>query len=256
MRILDLEERTGLERATIRFYEKVGLITPSRTENGYREYSETDCDHLMKIKLLRQLGLSVETIKALQQGNEDFHSAMEKQIHQLSQTIAQQKIAREVCSQLHAAGVNYENMEANRYLTMLQEEQSKVSAVSTAPYQDSVGLEIHPIRRYVARILDFLLLSALIQFLLFVVFRVRPLPHMTNFISNFITWGFWLLLIPVNALFLHFTGTTPGKWVMGIRVCSFEGGRLPFLWALDREWRVFRYGMGFCIPLWTYFCQL
>lgn len=256
MRILDLEERTGLERATVRFYEKMGLIAPSRTENGYREYSEADYDQLLKIKLLRQLGLSVETIKALQQGNEDFPSAMEEQIRQLSQTIAQQKIARDVCSQLYAAGVNYESMDADRYLTILQDEQSKVSAVSAAPYQDSSGFEIHPIRRYTARILDFLLLSVLLQFLLFVVFRIRPLPRVSEIGNALGTLAFWLLSIPVNALFLHFTCTTPGKWIMGIRVYFFEGGRLPFLWALDREWRVFRYGMGFCIPIWTWICQL
>ena len=41
MTIKDVEERTGLSRSNIRFYEKEKLIEPSRNENnGYRDYSE------------------------------------------------------------------------------------------------------------------------------------------------------------------------------------------------------------------------
>ena len=38
MRIIDLEHNTGLDRATIRYYEKEGFILPSRKKNGYRDY--------------------------------------------------------------------------------------------------------------------------------------------------------------------------------------------------------------------------
>ena len=40
MLIRDLEVKSGLDRATIRFYEREGLITPERKENGYRDYTE------------------------------------------------------------------------------------------------------------------------------------------------------------------------------------------------------------------------
>ena len=41
MTIKDVEERTGLSRSNIRFYEKEKLIEPSRNEsNGYRDYSK------------------------------------------------------------------------------------------------------------------------------------------------------------------------------------------------------------------------
>lgn len=42
MQIRDIEVKTGLDRATIRFYEKEGLIRPQRKENGYRVHSEED----------------------------------------------------------------------------------------------------------------------------------------------------------------------------------------------------------------------
>lgn len=87
MLIRDLEMKTGLERATIRYYEKEGLITPVRQENGYRIYSAGDCDTLMKVKLLRQLGMSLEKIKALQQGSEAFSAALAEQIASLESLI-------------------------------------------------------------------------------------------------------------------------------------------------------------------------
>ena len=54
IKIQELERRTGLERASIRFYEKEGLLNPQRLENGYREYSVEDSELLKKIKLLRR----------------------------------------------------------------------------------------------------------------------------------------------------------------------------------------------------------
>ena len=42
MTIKELEERTGMARANIRFYESEGLLSPARQENGYRDYSEED----------------------------------------------------------------------------------------------------------------------------------------------------------------------------------------------------------------------
>ena len=85
MLIRDLEEKTGLDRATIRFYEKEGLISPERKDNGYREYSDENLSHLLKIKLLRQLGMSLETIKGLQKGTEDFDTALAIRIQALEQ---------------------------------------------------------------------------------------------------------------------------------------------------------------------------
>ena len=63
MLIRELEHETGLDRATIRFYEKEGLITPKRAENGYRNYSQEDAAELKKIALLRELGVTLETIR-------------------------------------------------------------------------------------------------------------------------------------------------------------------------------------------------
>ena len=42
MTIKEVESRTELVRANIRYYESQGLISPVRRENGYREYTQQD----------------------------------------------------------------------------------------------------------------------------------------------------------------------------------------------------------------------
>ena len=43
MTIKEVEQKTGLSRSNIRFYEKEKLLNPVRNErNGYREYSFED----------------------------------------------------------------------------------------------------------------------------------------------------------------------------------------------------------------------
>ena len=69
MTIKELEERTGMTRANIRFYESEGLLSPARRENGYRDYSEEDVKTLEKIHLLRQLHLDIDTIRLVQKGS-------------------------------------------------------------------------------------------------------------------------------------------------------------------------------------------
>ena len=46
MHIKDIETRTGLSRANIRYYEQEGLVHPVRARNGYRDYSQEDLDTL------------------------------------------------------------------------------------------------------------------------------------------------------------------------------------------------------------------
>ena len=63
MKIKDVEKRTHMDRATLYYYEKEGLLSPERTENGYRIYSAEDLLMIEKIKLLRSLQISIEDLK-------------------------------------------------------------------------------------------------------------------------------------------------------------------------------------------------
>lgn len=66
--IAELEARSGMTRANIRFYESEGFLSPARRENGYRDYSEADLEQLLRLKLLRALDLPLAEIRELQRG--------------------------------------------------------------------------------------------------------------------------------------------------------------------------------------------
>ena len=53
----EMEARSGVARANIRYYEAEGLLTPARMKNGYRDYSEADVETLKQVKLFRKLDL-------------------------------------------------------------------------------------------------------------------------------------------------------------------------------------------------------
>ena len=69
MKINEVEERVGITKRNIRYYEKEGLLTPGRnSDNGYRDYTEDDVTELKKIKLLRKLDMPLEEIRRMQRG--------------------------------------------------------------------------------------------------------------------------------------------------------------------------------------------
>ena len=66
MKISELSKSTHTNIETIRYYEKQGVLQPSkRLANGYRYYDEESVEQLKFIKKCRTLGFSLENIKAL-----------------------------------------------------------------------------------------------------------------------------------------------------------------------------------------------
>ena len=65
-RTSELAEKAGVNKETIRFYEKKGLLAdPIRTDGGYRQYSLKDIERLIFIKNAKELGFSLLEIKEL-----------------------------------------------------------------------------------------------------------------------------------------------------------------------------------------------
>ncbi|REE88639.1 MerR-like DNA binding protein [Paenibacillus taihuensis] len=66
MKINELAQKLHMTRRAIRLYESKGLLQPVRGEdNGYRYYSDNDAWRLQTIGSLREMGLSLDQIKAL-----------------------------------------------------------------------------------------------------------------------------------------------------------------------------------------------
>ncbi|HKW23907.1 MAG TPA: MerR family transcriptional regulator [Ktedonobacterales bacterium] len=71
-RIEQVAARTGLTKRTLRYYEEIGLLPPpTRTEGGYRLYSEADVQQLERIKRLKDLlGFSLAEIREMADAEE------------------------------------------------------------------------------------------------------------------------------------------------------------------------------------------
>lgn len=65
MLIKEFATKHKITNDTVRYYEKEGLLAPIRLENGYRMYDVT-CEKSIKfILVFKQLGFSLQEIKAL-----------------------------------------------------------------------------------------------------------------------------------------------------------------------------------------------
>jgi DNA-binding transcriptional MerR regulator len=66
MQIGEVAERTGLSLRTIRYYEEVGLVTPSaRTPGGFRVYTTADAERLELVKRMKSLEFTLEETRLL-----------------------------------------------------------------------------------------------------------------------------------------------------------------------------------------------
>ncbi len=65
MNIGEVAERSGIPPKTIRYYEDIGLVSPRRSENGYRAFRESDLHKLAFLGRARTLGFSIEDCRTL-----------------------------------------------------------------------------------------------------------------------------------------------------------------------------------------------
>jgi len=65
MKIGNLSERTGISERSLRHYESLGLLSPSRGVQGYREYSELDAERVAGIRSLMDASISLASIRNL-----------------------------------------------------------------------------------------------------------------------------------------------------------------------------------------------
>lgn len=238
MNIKEIEQRSGLTRANIRYYEQEGLLRPARQENKYRDYSDEDLETLLRIALLRSLGFSIDEIRRLQSGELALAEAMRSRSDALGAEGQRLLTAQSVCDTISREVASYSALQSEQYLSALSDERKTTS--------EDV-LETHPWRRFFARSVDTALCGLPVTFLLYVVLRtVRGDSTWMNFLIGLAGWGVMLLVEP---LLLSRFGTTPGKRIMGITLTRPDGEKLSYREGLERTALLFCCGEAFSIPL-------
>ncbi|HET7627606.1 MAG TPA: MerR family transcriptional regulator [Bacillales bacterium] len=124
-----LARTAGVSARTLRYYDKIGLLKPARTNtSGYRIYGPKEVDLLQQILFYRELGVSLETIKSIisapsfnrEQALQDHRKQLlEKRTHvdhliaNVEQTIEAMKGGRKMTDQEKFAGFKERLIEDN-----------------------------------------------------------------------------------------------------------------------------------------------
>lgn len=104
--------------------------------------------------------------------------------------------------------------------------------------------QVHPWRRYFARIIDLSILSVLIT----LVYGYSTPKLIKGLIDIYTILKFMVYLV-VDIILLSVFGTTPGKWLFNITLKRNDGLKLSFEQILKREVMVWIYGYGLHIPI-------
>lgn len=108
------------------------------------------------------------------------------------------------------------------------------------------------LRRFWARWLDIYLYVAVWWFLMWLTGRnieslfTNPMVAMTRLVPWFV----------IEILLIHRFGTTPGKWLLGLKVTNLDGSHLTLGQSTRRALRVYFIGIGFAIPYVILFCMV
>ena len=250
----EMEARSGVPRANIRYYEVEGLLHPERLKNGYRSYSEEDLRTLEKIKLLRRLGVSVEEVRELVRGGETMETVLDRRLAALGGQRASLGRVQAVCGALRDAGVSFDELDAGRYLQdldapALPEENGTWWTKTQAPdlpAGDALPTVYNVPRRLLARLFDCLMVTlALLAALCLAGYN----PARANSLA--ISLGITVLLGLLEPLCLRLFAATPGKALLGMRLTAPDGEKLSYGAGVNRYLRMLWHGLGCYIPIWS-----
>ncbi|MBO0454127.1 MerR family transcriptional regulator [Candidatus Enterococcus murrayae] len=117
-KISEVSKMIGFSIPTLRYYEELGISTPAKNKNGYREYSEADIDWLRFIHRLKQTGMDLETIKKYSklrsQGDQTIEKRMKLLAAQRNRLLAEKRKIDDHLFFLENKQETYKKMLVNR----------------------------------------------------------------------------------------------------------------------------------------------
>lgn len=126
MNVKEAEKVSGISGQNIRYYEKEGLITPKRNPvNSYRDYDEENIRTLKIIRMLRMLGMPIEQIRLILEGNLSMEDALGMQKAELEQQTQKLQAAILFCENLERQKISLEELNVDECLERMEREPSK-----------------------------------------------------------------------------------------------------------------------------------
>lgn len=188
MKINEVEQQVDITKKNIRFYEQQGLLHPKRnSENGYREYDETDVECLKKIKLLRKLSLPIEEIRRIQSGTLLLADALQRQLIVLEREQTNLAETAGLCRLILEDETSYQALSPDQYLERMvemEEKGTKFKSVSSDTIRKKRG-------SILAAVVFILIMIALIGMFIWG-YTQDPLPNLVFVL---------FLLVPITVVF-------------------------------------------------------
>lgn len=133
----------GLSRKSIRYYESVGLLTPSRNSNNdYRLYTDEDIKKLKVIKFLRELDVSIKELQLLDKGKLTLKECLLDRVDKISKEEEKYKKVKDMCNEIVKSNDNYNDIDIDKYfleINKLNKEGFTIRNVKTNHTKKVVG---------------------------------------------------------------------------------------------------------------------
>ena len=146
MKINEVEERVGITKRNIRYYEKEGLLKPGRnSETGYRDYTEDDVKELKKIKLLRKLDMPLEEIRRMQRGALTLEDAIRRHMIVLERERSNLGTMHALCARVLEEGAQLSGLDADRYLAEMERMEQEGTRFVNIKKKDTMSRYLGPL---------------------------------------------------------------------------------------------------------------
>ena len=136
----------GLSRKSIRYYEDVGLLSPTRNKNNdYRMYTEEDIKKLKTIKFLRELDVQIKDLKLLNNNKLTLQDCLKERIKNIELEEKNYNKIKNMCTEIINANDTYENIDITKYfkeINILNKEDLKMKKKETNHRKKILGAVI------------------------------------------------------------------------------------------------------------------
>jgi DNA-binding transcriptional MerR regulator len=143
----ELARRTGLASSALRYYERVGLLSPARRAGGRRHYGASSAERVALIQLCQDAGFTLREIRALvaagSRKSRPWTRLVEAKLGELETRIAQAERAKVLVQ--HALACPHRN------LLSCSNFRAALKAHLGSPRHDPVARPFSPFRASVLR---------------------------------------------------------------------------------------------------------
>ncbi len=116
MQMKEMLDVLGITKENLRYYEKMGLVSPSRKENGYRVFTDQDVEQLKKVLLLRRLSVPISDIQEILNGKKELAEVLNDNLSRLDEEIVSLKEARKLSAEIMNSKTAFQELNADVYL--------------------------------------------------------------------------------------------------------------------------------------------